>query len=377
MPSRLSPGLLETTLSPLLTALATPSSSHEAPSGLLLYLSPILRQRVKYLSSPSSPWMKHLSQDAKLYESIEQLVSSGTLEVHPLSGVVELDWTDNIAIVYNRVDIETCNAFVRLGTLDHLTVKLLWTVDDPDSSSSDWKIDAVFTPAFQDTTHFPSSLDAAESAFTASQPSQPSAANDEDADDDYWALYDATPNSHTPAAAATPAAAKSPAPGTPLKQALRPSDAVATAMSSAERAYFDMYEDVQPALDSHDPGEAEHVQAAGIASTLGPAAPPGVSAEAAVYLRPAAPSGSSDSSLVNVDIVHPRPESASSSRGSETVEKLEAVAQRDEDTDFAVRQHISRTVRGLYQLARGVKMTPEEFARLVQGEMELLALQEE
>ncbi|KAL5612350.1 hypothetical protein BROUX41_000118 [Berkeleyomyces rouxiae] len=403
MPLTLSPGVLEATLSPLFTALGTSSGTHEAPSGILLYLSPILRQRVKFLASSKSPWMGHLGRDPRLSDFLTGLISSGCLEVHPVSGVVEVDWHDNIAVTYDRVDVETLNAYVALGPLEGLTVKLLWCANDSESGSSGWKVDGVSTSSFQETGHFALTMEDAEQLFSASQHAgdtkatqpeheQPSSNHAEDEDDDYWAQYDATPGAHTPAR--TPGAKNSPAP-TPMSglrnlldpgAAKEPADS--TAMSADEHAYYSMYEDVQPALDSHDPDEAAQLEEAGIKSTLdgtvaaslSAAAPASSNSETKRLQMTAVESGSSCSSIVNVDIAHPRPESPeslTSARGSDTVERLEKEARKGENTDFAIRQHISRSVRSLYQLAKASSMSPEEFGRMVQSELDLLVLQED
>ncbi|PHH50331.1 hypothetical protein CFIMG_007436RA00001 [Ceratocystis fimbriata CBS 114723] len=405
MPSNLSPTMLEVTISPLLTSLATSSGTHEAPSGILLYLSPILRQRVKFLASANSPWMKHLGQDPKLPDVLNNLISSGCLEVHPVSGVVEIDWHENIVVTYNRVDVETLHAYVDLGSLDNLHVKLLWCANDSESGSSGWKIEGLSTSSFQEAGFSALTIDDAEKLHEAHQ--QPDAAVaskldhlgqgkqgnvvDEDEDDDYWAQYDATPGAHTPAR--TPGAKNSPA-VTPMSSLRNPVDPDATsvtagsnALSADERAYYSMYEEVQPALDSHDPDEAVQLEEAGIESTLDGTTAASLSAIAArnadkikSLQMTAVESGSSHSSIVNIDIAHPRPESpdsVASARGSGTVERLELEAKKGESADFAIRQHISRSIRGLYQLAKASRISSEEFGQLVQGELDLLMLQED
>ncbi|KXJ95449.1 hypothetical protein Micbo1qcDRAFT_157390, partial [Microdochium bolleyi] len=53
------------------------------------------------------------------------------------------------------------------------------------------------------------------------------------------------------------------------------------------------------------------------------------------------------------EMAHPKPSRSNSSAGSTTsVEKLEAVAQRLEQSEFGVKQHISRSMKSLYMLAR-------------------------
>ncbi|KAL1888209.1 hypothetical protein Cpir12675_006258 [Ceratocystis pirilliformis] len=399
--------MLEVTISPLLTSLATSSGTHEAPSGILLYLSPILRQRVKFLASANSPWMKHLGQDPKLLDVLNNLISSGCLEVHPVSGVVEIDWHDNILVTYNRVDVETLHAYVGLRSLENLHVKLLWCANDSESGSSGWKIEDLSTSSFQEAGLSALTIDDAEKLHEARQ--QPDAVAsksghlgqgkqgkqgsivDEDDDDDYWAQYDATPGAHTPAR--TPGVKNSPA-VTPMSGLRNPVDPDATSvpagsnvLSADERAYYSMYEEVQPALDSHDPDEAAQLEEAGIESTLDGTTAASLSAIVAgnadkikSLQMTAVESGSSHSSIVNIDIAHPRPESpdsTASARGSGTVERLELEAKKGESADFAIRQHISRSIRGLYQLAKASSMSSEEFGQLVQGELDLLMLQED
>ena len=64
--------------------------------------------------------------------------------------------------------------------------------------------------------------------------------------------------------------------------------------------------------------------------------------------------------------------SSPSSRGSDTVARLEKTAQQYADSEVAIRQHISTSMKSMYRLARSSGMDREEFDRIVQRELETM-----
>jgi hypothetical protein len=210
---------------------------------------------------------------------------------------------------------------------------------------------------------------------------------EEDEDDGYWDRYDATP-------ARTPAVNRSPAP-----QAAAGASATASAsshwsaydasaaMDDDDDDYYAQYDTVQPAMDNHDPDEEAMVRA-----HIQP--PLGLSRSNASVVTTDAPvpqnpwssetnnNTSQDDELLSareLALLHPRPRSSasSSSHGSITVAKLEASAEKQEKNDFGVKQHVSRSIRSLFLLARSSGIEREEFEQLVKREMDILSMMED
>lgn len=76
-------------------------------------------------------------------------------------------------------------------------------------------------------------------------------------------------------------------------------------------------------------------------------------------------------------LLHPRPASSASSNGSRLVEKLEESVGKQEQNDFGVKQHVSRSIRSLFLLARSSGIDREEFERLVKTELDVLGMIED
>ncbi len=204
---------------------------------------------------------------------------------------------------------------------------------------------------------------------------------EEDDDDDYWARYDNTP-ARTPAVKRSPAAAA----GGPVRPQPQASGYRA---SSAEDAYYAQYDSVQPAMDNHDPDEAAAAAAAGVSTaeeselnetqgawTLAEC-PEDRSSSATAAAAAAATADEEEERLAN--LVHPRPASASShsSNASLTVAKLEESAEKRDQSEFGVKQHVSRSIKSLFMLSRASGIDREEFERLVKTELDLLGMMEE
>ncbi|CAG8983590.1 hypothetical protein HYALB_00004610 [Hymenoscyphus albidus] len=363
-------------LAPLLGALPSASISKDAPSALLPLLSPILRQRVQLLSSASTePWLSLLCYDHAKTQKLEQAAKSESLEAHPVSGEVEVDWEYDVDVRYKRVDEETLQALVSLQPFG-IEVKLIWCVNDEAGGGDGWRIGEVSVPD-ADGVWGEKSIRDAEDQFeshTARQEPRNGGTNggslltpdeEEGDDDDYWAQYDNTPSQ-------TPAAKHSPAP---------PALGNHLGSNANEEDYYAHYGNVQPAMDNHDPDEAQ--QNGDIESSLGRdeiarelqhqlSAHP----ELTSFPPPLPPFEQEKSDF----IIHPRASSSTGSSGSDTVARLErraAANSMSEQSETAIKQHISTTMKSLYRLAKVGGIDRGEFERLVRTELDCLGLMDE
>ena len=417
--SNIAPPNVRSAVEPVLSALPGAAVSTEPPEVVLPLLSPILRQRVQLLSSASTePWIRLLSYDATNVPKLTSIAQSSSLEPHPVSGEIELDWECDVDVRYRRLDQETLQALVVLRDLS-LFFRLNYCVGDPDGGDG-WRVGEVGVASdpsvLADFAGIASISDAERSYQTIRLAGNgQSIANgthgangtsgvrnthlvveeEEDDDDDYWARYDATP-------ARTPAMKRSPAPRT--NGQTRQVDVNPSQSAEEEDAYYAQYDSVQPAMDNHDPDEevgtmVEHVERVQAAPPLGLARAQHFndSAEASELSETggawtlAEPPGSSpahsgrsreDEEREQI-LLHPRPDSSASSNGSQTVARLEAVAKLEERAekrdqgDFGVRQHVSRSIRSLFLLSRSSGIDREEFERMVQTELDVLGMVED
>lgn len=387
------PPKTEQILGPLLASLPAASISPSPPTALLPLLSPILRQRVQLLSSSSQePWLPLLCYDSTKASKLEQVVKNERFEPHPVSGEVEIDWEYDVELRYQRTDEETLQSLASLHELD-LSVKLVWCVNDELGGGDGWRIGevGVYDPSVN-STWGQSNLSQAEEAFENYStplsslhnrsngtnglltPDADAMDEDEDDDDDYWAQYDNTP-------ARTPA---------PKDSGIAPmtSSAGENAHTDDDEAnYYAQYSSVQPAMDDHDPDEAE--QNGAVESSLGRDE---ITQELQHSLAtdPEHSSASAWSQLheanedvmypPNNDLVHPRPGSSTGSSGSDTVAKLErgaAASAALEQSEVGIKQHIGTTVKSLYRLAKVAGIEREEFERIVRTELDCLGLMDE
>lgn len=415
------PPNLRDLLSPLLPSLpAAALSSQPAPLTLRL-LSPILRQRVQLLASTTSnePWLRLLTYNKAIEARLAEVARSDRLEPHPVSGEVEVDWDYDLEIQFRRLDEETLQALVVMPDFE-LLFRLVWCVNDEagEGAADGWRVGEVSVPeksspfvsfngqksiveaeqAFRDKSS--SSFGAASIQVTPAQQTHLHVAEqeeDDDDDDDYWARYDATP-------ARTPQVQRSPAPPAGgAGQQYNQQDYTATAAgqdatTEEDDAYFAQYDSVQPAMDNHDPDEAQVAEQHGI-STAAPApapaqAPPPLGLQHPTMttdthsedsdamsggwtLAPSPSARSQEDEQRTAALAHPRPASSASSNGSATVLKLQAQAERREQSEFGVKQHVSRSIRSLFLLSRASGIDREEFERMVQTELDVLGMVED
>jgi hypothetical protein len=377
------PPSLEQLLVPLLASLPSSAVSPQPPPALLPLLSPILRQRVQLLSTANGePWLPLLCYNIAKTAGLEKIAKDESLEPHPVSGEVEVDWEAQVETRYRRLDEETLQALVTLQYLG-LSVKLVWCVNDEAGGGDGWRIGEVGVADKTDTAWGEPSITTAESVFRTFASKQPTThsninginlhtpSEDEDEDDDYWAQYDKS-------AGHTPAPKVSPAPP-------------ARVGSADEDSYYAQYATVQPAMDNHDPDEAK--QNGDVETSLGRdeitrELQSSLSPQNAELGEPLAP-WSVDPPYINGihnengeanGIAHPRPSSSQSSSGSDTVARLEKRAAQNsarEQSEVGIKQHISFSIKSLYRLAKVGGIDREEFERLVRTELECLALMDE
>lgn len=320
------------------------------------------------------------------------MARSDKLEPHPVSGEVELDMDYDVQTRYRRLDEETLQALVVLDEFQ-LFFRLVYCVNDEAGGGDGWRVGEVGVPDTQNTLisfeGYPSVIEA-EKAFGEKSGTGPSILRapsvghqaapqeEEDDDDDYWARYDTTP-------ARTPQIKQSPAPGTSQQNHIAPHDA-----RDADEAYYAQYDSVQPAMDNHDPDEVE------VAEQLGHIAPPPLGLQYSPDNVRAAGNETDDTNETNGSwtlapspgaqlrdeeertfaLAHPRPDSSASSNGSNTVLKLEEQAGRQEQSEFGVKQHVSRSIRSLFMLSRTAGIDREEFERMVKNELDVLGMVE-
>ncbi|KUI62513.1 hypothetical protein VP1G_09628 [Cytospora mali] len=386
-------------LTPLLPALPAAALSTQPAPAILPLLSPILRQRVQLLSSASAePWLRLLSYDKGKESRLAEVARSDRLEPHPVSGEVEVDWDYDVQTQYKRLDEETFQALLVLEDFD-LFFRLVYCINDEAGGGDGWRVGEISVP--DKSTPFASfagcpSIDEAEKSFreekAGSKPPTTHTADlstqvtkqeevqqeDDDDDDDYWARYDATPG-------------RSPAPDSMQQQSR-----AATHQEEGDDAYYAQYDSVQPAMDNHDPDEAQAAQ-----DVMGTNAPPplglnypgdshntaangtGGDSESvnetngAWTLAPSPSARSHEDEERTAAIAHPRPSSSASSNGSDTVLKLEAQAGKQEQSQFGIKQHVSRSIRSLFLLSRAAGIDREEFDTMVRAELDVLGMIED
>lgn len=380
-------------LTPLLPALPAASLSSQPAPAVLPLLSPILRQRVQLFAATSSePWLKYLTYDKDKEARLTEVARGDRLEPHPVSGEVEIDWDYDSRTEYKRLDEETIQALVILEDFD-LLFRLVYCVNDEAGGGDGWRVGEISVP--DKASPFASfsgyrTIEEAEAAFQSSlsaplsrtpiYSSHAAPVEEEDDDDDYWARYDATP-------ARTPAAQRSPAPAS--GQPTRSTQVLPDASAQEDDDYYAQYDNVQPAMDNHDPDEAQVVEQYTAPPPLGLQYPTdttkapdagsdeGNETNGAWTLAPSPSARSQEEEERTAALAHPRPESSASSNGSNTVLKLEEQAGRQEQSEFGVKQHVSRSIRSLFLLSRSAGIDRDEFERMVKTELDVLGMVED
>ncbi|EGE84618.1 hypothetical protein, variant [Blastomyces dermatitidis ATCC 18188] len=379
---------------PLLACIATAFASPNPPPALLPLLSPTLRQRVQILSSvsqsPSDSWLRLLCWDAGKAERLQNIVDGTTFEPHPVSGEIEIP--DDVPITYKRLDLETLRSQFSIPDYN-LSVLYVWCPVDPEGSGPGWRVaevlpgDALQEEAgswsksieeadeYRQTKILQDALQEAEdaesrksaSSITQSRVVKPEK-EDEDDDDGYWAQYDNTPG-------------RTPLKRSPAPTQLQPNGLGPGPYPTASDSYFARYNGVQPALDNDEPSvdQSEIGQSTLNGDTI--ASVLRRQSEAMLTDRPTGAAlygddNDNDESHArpHIPLNHPRPSSASSSAGSETVSKLEKTAESQSISEIGVKQHISSNIKSLFRLARTTGLSRAEFESIVRRELDCLSL---
>lgn len=376
-------------LPPLLACLPIAFCSARPPPALLPLLSPILRQRVQLLAAnPTSPfesWLSLLCWDSARAGKLASAIEGDAFDQHPVSG--EIEFEDVTDIKYRRLDEETLHAKLVIPGLA-LVVIYLWCQGDEEGGGNGWRVSEIMPVENQSDppiSNWYLSIPEAEEpfnegvvagAYSESSNFKPSVQDllssngieqdlADDKDDDYWAQYDL-------------ALAKSLKPEQPaLTNGILSSSKQGRTTSDAD--YFARYSEVQPEMDNDDPSE-DH-KALGESSLNG-----NVLVQSSSQLPsnqdPNAPLfqkilSSQEKEKDEAKSKMKQPTASPPSRASFTVSRLEGSAATQSHYEVAIRQHISSSIKGLFDLTQSAGMNRVEFDVLVRTELANLSLVEE
>ncbi|KAI5309206.1 hypothetical protein KEM55_003806 [Ascosphaera atra] len=377
-------------LPPLLASLPASLVSTQPPPPVLPLLSPILRQKVKYLSSLSTtdPWVQLLCWDSTKAEKLQKVIEQSIFEPHPVSGEVEVP--ESLDIKYKRSDWETLYASLDLRSDYDLIAIYIWCSDDPEGDGPGWKVAEVLPSngLDADAANWVESMSYADllqerrdmeaKTAAAQRKTTPHASHaredhgeeegEEEDDDGYWAMYDdnagETPGNTSPA----------PVPATQARGA-----------TLTDSGYYERYDEVQPALDHDDPSMSR--DAAGQSSFNGDLlasllrnheklfAPQEGSNEVGerdpqaqgnvLFPGPTQrPNREREDSMS-----HPRPSISSEASSETTVDKLEETAETHL-MENAVKSHVSSSLKSLFKLAKSTGMSKAEFRSFLHEELD-------
>ncbi|KAF8426279.1 hypothetical protein EV426DRAFT_572738 [Tirmania nivea] len=412
---------VEGLLPPFLAHIPIAFSSTQLPPSLLPLLAPILRSRVRLLSSftpgpstttttglssPSDSWLSLLTWSSTGDELCRQL-SQQDFSPHP-SGEFEIGEYGFKGV--RRTDEETVKARVELLERG-IEIEYVWVDEKEDKGEgAGWKIvDLRLVKGRmsekEDEGKWYPTVASAEEEFRKEReekkieselakgpelvtPSSKSLANpylspsssfpppgDDEEDDSYWDMYDLSP--------------------------VRTSAVQHQTHIQSEDEYFARYADVQPALDRGEEVEEPHQfqeksyiapsqthpTSTGINSFPQPQNPqtqPQQQPSTFFPPIPLSPPTSSPSkspsihshtlSIAPTEIKTPSPRLGSPSA---SISVLEDLANKQMQAETGVKQHISTSIKSLFRLARVVGMEREEFERVVRTELEVLGMVEE
>lgn len=385
-------------LPPLLSCLPISFASKRPPPALLPLLAPALHHRVSYINSdsPNSPsWLLLLNWTEKRAAKLPEVVENSRFEPHPVSGDIEFE--DIQDIKYRRLDSETLETRFEIQDYNLIAIYLFCLGDGQEGGQeAGWRLSELRSlEDLDDGTEWFDSIEEADAAAATPRVAvsqHPEATNGsngngsssqekeevDDDDDDYWGRYDASNG-------ATPEAKRSPAPQT------RPG-AVQIGPTSSEMEYFARYaNEVQPAMDGHDPDGAGHL-APGESTLDGqnltietsrfdgdedqlvtPTQSTSLGNGYGTIEQVIDINGHSHTREEEEALHSPRP---SSRRSTTSIERLEHKADRNSQAEVGIKQHISTDIKSLYRLARSVGIDQSEFERIVKTELECLSMME-
>lgn len=372
----INPPVLSDLLPTFLAHIPTAFISPQPPPSLFPLLSPILRQRIRLLaparssnSTTEETWLALLTWSAIAGPKLSAHLATQDFTPHPSSGELEVGETNLKG--FQRQDKETIRACVELLELG-VEMIYMWIGNDPEGEDDGWKIQDARLPEDREEQNWYTSVGEADQAFYdqassyipppvqssafASAPQQIAVAEEgEDDGDDYWNMYDRTP-------ARTPMVAE--------KQDA-PSD----------DSYYARYGDVQPVLEPEPISTS--LNAINTPLNTQPSYSP-VSTQTANTASTTPPTALSPTFASHKDdyttVTHaPRPRSVASSSSSarESIARLEENAGRHMQSEVGVKQHISTTIKSLYRLSKVAGIQREEFERMLQTEIAVLAMMDE
>ena len=348
-------------LVPFLECLPLAFETPQPPPRLLSLLSPVLRQRIRIHSDEyeiwTASWIPFLCWD--LVEA-EELVSIAqhdmSFDKNRIPG--EMEFGELERAHYRRLDEETLQARTRVPELS-ITISCTWCTNDTEGAEDGWRISDIRpyrSYSKDDSSLWHSNIDAAYETYEkdlaqvkqfAANGKQsingiayaPKGKDDEDTDEDsYWSQYDQR-QSESPFGAVVPG-----------------QEGAENLATDEEEDYYNRYDTVQPEMDADDP--AEDTVAVGKSSLPG---------NLLIQQQIQAPEAAEDN-----DVVYIRP----SSSNSLAVPHLEQFAEHQSQTEIAIQQHISSSIKSLYRLTKGAGIDIADFKRLVENEMECLSLME-
>ena len=368
-----------TLLPPLLACLPIAFASPRPPPALLPLLTPILRQRVQFLSpsaaSTSDTWLSLLCWKASQTEKLVDVIENGAFEPHPVSGEIEYQDLDDIK--YRRLDEETLQAMIGVPNLE-LAITYLWCQADDGGGGSGWRV-AEINPTevnldvsgdcwwatigeANEKAQKGMSSDSLEQ-FACLNHQVPINANvqDDEDDDEYWAQYNSI-SDRLPANSRFPM---------DLRDASIDHDPEAT----SEADYYAHYQYVQPALDNDDPsGPHEFDRASSLDDSVIEGAIKKLMADKGAGISsPQCLTNGTDKSIKTSDISHQKT-SLSSSSSSSVIGRARSSAAPPSILETPVQQHISTSIKNLYRLARSTGIERKEFVQVIRAELDTLCM---
>lgn len=296
-------------------------------------------------SSAESPWVSLLSWNNASGSSLVSHVAALDFALHPSSGEIELGSLSVIG--FQHTDEETWKASVALHDWK-IVVIYSWIVNDPDGEDDGWKVLDVHTECTDDNVTWYPSVRSAQEAFNEQQQNRrtmtslamstnPTMKNtgEADNDDDYWNMYDRSSN-------ATPA----------VREVSNP---------PSEDTYFDQYSEVEPVIGAGDRA-ASHTRLEGHDANAN-------NSESLVST-----SSSTPPTILSSCAHIPRPLSSGSECFTSIAKMAQNAACHDIETEVAVKQHISTSMKSLYRLSKAAGIDRSEFESIIHIELSVLSM---
>ena len=307
-----------------------------------------------------------------------EIVSDGNVfELHPVSG--EMDYGQLEPTTYQRLDEETLQAKVVIADLGLAIIYVCCEGDGPNGESG-WRVSEVWPVKEQSLNkrgEWYSSIAEAddrakrkamveaikqgeENSIRQEIPLRPKDAKNakDEGDDDYWALYDATPGPRS--------ARPKPSPFTPATAGSRGG-------ITSEAEYFERYSAFQSDVDSGGSSRSDERPPSGGSSRPTISQRPRLQTFRSKQqsqprvLQDVPEDGHIDTDEMKLPAGTPVPDTATRGRFEDPSASL-AVA------EMAIKQHVSTSVKSLFRLCRNAGMETEEFNQLIRLELETLSL---